>query len=48
MIDASVSKKRKTKQHLKYDQLCHEQRQAACEQEAVGSLRAKAKGKCSA
>jgi hypothetical protein len=25
-IDASVSKKRKTKQHLKYDQLCHEQR----------------------
>jgi hypothetical protein len=25
-IDASVSKKRKTNQHVKYDQLCHEQR----------------------
>jgi len=34
-IDASVSKKHKTKQHVKYDQLCHEQRQAeaACVQE---------------
>ena len=35
-IDASVSKKHKTKQLLKYDHLCHEQRQAeaTCEQDA--------------
>ena len=36
-IDASVSKKRKTKQHLKYDHLCHEQRDKAGKKLESGS-----------
>ena len=41
--DASVSKKRKTKQHLKYDQLCHEKcdkpKQHANKKQEPGSCR---------
>jgi hypothetical protein len=37
VIDASVSKKRTTKQHLKYDHLCHEQRDKADKKLESGS-----------